>query len=236
MLIEQAEATSLNGVEFRQLIERGNVDGVRGGLEADLELANRTIRWFLNQENESDPLHYVSDCVGNGWLTNGNERAIAELLLEYGAAINGTDGRESPLIASASLGALSVSRVLVEAGANLEATSIFGARALHWAAWIGTPSTVELLISHGAEIEARCSEFGSTPLFWAVDGYGPNGPKEKKDQIGAARMLIEAGAMVVTTNKSGLSAIELSKQCKNRDMYELLTQYPGTGSNCRPIL
>ena len=210
--------------QFRLLIERGDTKGLRCALESDSGLANRTIHWFLNQKNESDPLHYVSDCVGHGWLTNGKEGELAELLLAHGAAINGTEASESPLIASASLGADSVSKVLIEAGAELEATSIFGARALHWAARVGASSTVELLIAHGAEIEARCSEFGATPLFWAVHGYGPNGPKEKMDQVGAARMLIKAGARVETKNKHGLSALELSSRCERADMYELLHQ------------
>ncbi len=208
--------------EFRLLIERGDVDAIRGALESEPALANRTIRWFLNQDNESDPLHYVSDCFGHGWLTNGKEGEIAKLLLAHGAAIDGTESRESPLIASASVGAEKVSRVLVEAGAALEMTSVFGSRALHWAAWIGTPSTVELLVAHDADMEARCSEFEATPLFWAVHGYGPNGPKQKKDQIGAARILIQAGASVETMNKDGLSALELSKLCERRDMDELL--------------
>ena len=208
--------------DFRLLIERGDTEGVRSALESDPELANHTIRWFLNQENETDPLHYVSDCVGNGWLANDKGGAIAGLLVAYGAAINGFDGRESPLIASASLGAESVSRVLIDAGAELELTSLFGARALHWAAWIGSPATVELLISHGAELEARCSEFGSTPLFWAVHGYGPNGPKEKKDQVAAARILIQAGARTDTANRSGLPAMELSKLCTSGEMHDLL--------------
>src|SRR5262245_37444031 len=150
--------------EFRLLIEQGNVERVRGALKSDPGLANRTIRWYLNQQNESDPLHYVSDCVGHGWLTNGTDGEIAELLLAHGAAINGADGRESPLIASASLGAENVSKVLIEAGADLERTSIFGSRALHWAAWMGAPATVELLIARGAEMEAKDSEFGATPL------------------------------------------------------------------------
>lgn len=211
--------------EFRLLIKGGDVAGIRSALAREPVLANRTIRWFLNQENESDPLHFVSDCVGHGWLTNGSEGAIAEVLLAHGAAIGGTKNRESPLIASASLSAERVSKVLVEAGAELEATSVFGARALHWAAWVGTPSTVELLIAHNADIEARCSEFGATPLFWAVHGYGPNGPAPKKDQVGVARILIQAGASVETVNKHGLSALELSKHCRNGDMYELLRQY-----------
>src|SRR2546421_6071270 len=98
--------------KFRLLIEQGDVGGVRRALEADPELANRTIRWHLNQNNESDPLHYVSDCVGSGWLETGVEGKIAELQLASGAQINGTPGRESPLIASASLGAELVSKVL----------------------------------------------------------------------------------------------------------------------------
>ncbi len=207
---------------FRVLIERGDAEGVRNALEADPGLANRTIRWFLNQENDTDPLHYVSDCVANGWLTNGQEGQVATLLLASGAAINGSEGREAPLIGSASLGVERVSRVLVEAGAGLEATSIFGARALHWAAWIGTSSTVALLVAHGAEIEVRCSEFGASPLFWAVQGYGPRGPREKRDQVGAARILMEAGAKVETTNNRGVSALEQSNGYDRRDMYEVL--------------
>src|SRR5688500_7071975 len=51
---------------LRELIKDGDVEGVRGALVREPGLANRTIRWFLNQENESDPLHFVSDCVGHG--------------------------------------------------------------------------------------------------------------------------------------------------------------------------
>lgn len=212
----------MNSDEFSNLIKRGDVEGLRRALEVAAGLANRPIRWYLNQQNESDPLHYVSDCVGNGWLTTGKEGELAELLIAYGAMINGGGSRETPLIGSASIGAESVSKVLVEAGAELETTSIFGARALHWAAWMGAASTVDLLLARGAEMEATCSEFGATPLFWAVHGYGPDGPKPKKDQVGAARILINAGAHVQTANKQGLSALQLSKCCDSRDMYELL--------------
>ena len=211
--------------KFRLLIEHGDINGIRRALEADPELANRTIRWYLNQNNESDPLHYVCDCVGNGWLENGTEGQIAELLLAFGAEINGTSGREAPLIASASLGAERVSKVLMEAGADLERTSIYGSRALHWAAWMGASATVGLLIARGAQIEAKDSEFAATPLFWAVHGYGPNGPPNKKDQVGAARILIDAGASPRTENKQGLSALDLAKTCEHKEMYELLRQY-----------
>lgn len=211
--------------DFRLLIEHGDTNGMRRALEADAGLANRTIRWYLNQPNESDPLHFVSDCVFNGWLKNGTEGQIAELLLEFGAELNGTLDRESPLIASTSLGAERVSKVLIDAGADLERTSVFGSRALHWAAWMGASATVDLLIDRGAQIEARDSEFGSTPLFWAVHGYGPDGAAQKRDQVGAAKRLIDAGADPRTANKRGVTAFELAKTCERTEMYDLLSQY-----------
>lgn len=223
--VRNCEGSIVTHERFGHLVKQGDVDGLRSALESDPGLANRAIRWYLNQDNESDPLHYVSDCVGNGWLINGREGEIAELLLAHGAEINGTGGREPPLIASVSLGAENVAKVLIEAGAELEATSIFGSRALHWAAWMGAATTVELLIARGAEIEAKDSRFAATPLFWAVHGYGPNGPSMKRDQVGAARMLIEAGANTRTFNKDRLSALELANTCMRKEMHELLQRY-----------
>ena len=209
---------------FGRLIEQGDVEGVRRALERDSTLANRTIRWHLNQDNDTDPLHYISDCVSQGWLTNGREGELAELLLTHGAAIDGNEGHESPLIGSASLGAEKVSTVLIRAGAALEATAVYNASALHWAAWVGASATVGQLVARGVGLEAKDSEFGATPLFWAVHGYGPDGP-EKKDQVGAARILLAAGANARTSNKQGRSALELADTCSARDMYELLKRY-----------
>lgn len=217
----------MNNDEFRLLIEQGDTAGLRRALELDSSLANRPVRWYLNQHNESDPLHYVSDCVGHGWLTGGRDRALAELLIAHGATLNGNDGRESPLIAAASLGAEHTADVLIKAGADLESTSVFGARALHWAAWTGMPSIVERLLAAGAAVDPRCLRFGATPLFWAVHGYGPDGPSPKQAQVEAARLLIRAGAAVHTSNNHGLSALDLARRCEKTDLYELLQQSSG---------
>jgi ankyrin repeat protein len=208
--------------DFRKLIEAGDVEKLHAALRAEPARANATIRWYLNRWNESDPLHFVSDCVGNGWLTNGREGEVAVVLIEHGAAIEGNAGRESPLIAAASLAASRVARVLIEAGADRERTGLFGARALHWAAWTGEAGIVAQLRARKVEIDPRCSEFGATPLFWAVHGYGPQGPCEKQDQVDAARRLIEAGAKIETTNKHGHSAGALARECARRDMSTLL--------------
>jgi hypothetical protein len=52
--------------DFRQRIEAGDVAGLRAALRAEPARANRAIRWYLNQWNESDPLHFVCASVGHG--------------------------------------------------------------------------------------------------------------------------------------------------------------------------
>lgn len=88
---------------LKDAIECGDAAAVKEILSGNPELANTRIQWVLNQENESDPLHYVSDCVFNKVLTNGSEGEIARLLLQHGADKDGSDGAESPLIGAASL-------------------------------------------------------------------------------------------------------------------------------------
>ncbi|MFN8572132.1 MAG: ankyrin repeat domain-containing protein [Gemmatimonadaceae bacterium] len=207
---------------FRLLIERGDVDSLRSALGTAPDLANTVVRWHLNRDNVSDPLHYVCDCVGQGWLSDDQAGKIAAVLLAAGAAPEGSPGREPPLLAATSLGADAVARVLIAAGADVNVTFKNGVRPLHWAAWTGAPETVDLLVRHGASVDAKCTEFQSTPLYWAVHGYSPRGPKEKRGQVEAARILLVAGASVNTANKDGVTALALAQQCKDPDMYELL--------------
>jgi ankyrin repeat protein len=207
---------------FQHLIEKGDYEGLKTALGKDSSLANKTIHWHLNQDNQSDPLHYIADCVFNGHLRNEMEGEITELFLKHGAEINGSKGREKPLIGAISLGSYLTAAVLIKAGAELESTSVFGARALHWAAWMGMSETVELLLSAGAEIEHKCSEYSATPLFWAVHGNSPHGPKVKNQQVKCAELLIQAGAQVNTVNKQRLSAINLAKSSEDKAMNKLL--------------
>ena len=213
--------------QFRLLIESGHLQELQRALASNSDLANRTITWFLNQENKSDPLHYVSDCVFNEWLSEELAAEIAALLLGHGALVDGSDRRESPLVGATSLGVESVAALLIEAGADIEARSVFGARALHWAASIGLPETTAKLIKRGAEIEAKCTEFGATPLYWAAHAMGPNGPAKRRDPVGAAKLLLEAGADVNATNKEGMSVLECSRGAESNELYSLLLPYSG---------
>lgn len=210
---------------FRHSIETGSVDMVEQLLLAHPEYANQRITWQLNQTNQSDPLHYVSDARFNGWLTNGREGEIAQLLLQHGAAVNGNDGAESPLIGAASLSAVEVAEVLLAAGADVHRTAVHGATALHWAAWVGKPELVRSLLDHGAILEQKCTGFEATPLFWAVQAFSQHGPEIKADQLGAAKVLLEAGADPRRCNSEGASALDRSQASPSQAMQELLSRY-----------
>jgi ankyrin repeat protein len=215
----------MDAEDFRKLIEAGDTEGLRTALKSDSQWANRTIVWHLNQCNESDPLHYVSDCVANLGLAEDRAAKIAALLLQFGAEIEGSPGRESPLIAATSLGVAGVAELLAEAGADIEATALFGARPLHWAAYLGLPTTVETLLERGAAIEAKCTEFGATPLFWSAHSFSTQRSEKHQALIAVAKVLIAAGARIDTTNKEGMTAAQCARRAKSPDMYELLRQH-----------
>lgn len=212
----------MNDNELKIAIESGDVQRVSALLDAEPALARGTIRWVLNRENQSDPLHFVSDCVSNGTIGDECAAEIARLLIAKGAAVDGTEGRETPLIGAVSLGAEAVAASLIAAGADIAKTAVFGATPLHWAAWMGMPATVESLIAHGSDIEARCAEFGATPVFWAAHGFGPSGPG-RGDQTAAAACLIEAGANLSTANKHGVSLIDLASGYEDKGMLKAVS-------------
>ena len=209
-------------LELRKIIESGDIDAARSALASDGELADKTVIWGLKEECQSDPLHFVSDCVAEEWISDDKAAELAKILLAHDATVDGTNGRETPLLGATSLGAEQVANILIESGADVAATSVFGAVPLHWAAYMGLPSTVEKLLQAGAPLEARCTEFGATPLFWAVHGFGPRGPDNSTGQIAAASVLIGAGAVIDTTNKDGLTAIDCSLRAKSSEMHDLL--------------
>ena len=126
------------------------------------------------------------------------------------------------MIAATSLGMPAVAQVLVAAGADIRLTSVFGANALHWAAFKGLPATVSLLLENGPELETKCTAFGATSLFWAVQGFSRYGPKEKKDQLGAVKVLIDAGANVNTSNVEGTSVRERAGDSDSPLMTDLI--------------
>jgi len=97
-----------------------------------------------------------------------------------------------------------------------------GATSLHIAAWHGYSDVVQKLIDMEAAIEAYEEGFGCTPLFWAVHGYGATA---RKDQVGAAEILIRAGAEVNTSNRWNESALKIASRYDDGVLANLLRQH-----------
>lgn len=74
------------------------------------------------------------------------------------------------LIEAAKIGALEDVRAIVQGHPELiNNKDELGATALHHAAWGGHRLVAQLLIQHGAEINAADDQFGATPAGWAIE-------------------------------------------------------------------
>ncbi len=100
-----------------------------------------------------------------------------------------------------------------------------GVTALHMAAWNGFSDCVRTLIELGASLEARDKEYKGTPLHWAVHGLGKDGPSMKRDNVGAARHMLRAGAKVNTVNKWNISPLYLTRKSNCKPMIRLLKSH-----------
>jgi uncharacterized protein len=87
--------------------------------------------------------------------------AMARVLIEAGAAVDGDPGdTETPLITAASYGDAEVAKVLIEAGADIEAVSapdsggVPSGTALQHAAVFGMTEVIDVLVAAGAKIHS----------------------------------------------------------------------------------
>lgn len=103
-----------------------------------------------------------------------------------------------------------LTRWLVAHGADVNAQSRFDRNALHnrvfW-----PKSNVKILIELGCDLHAKCSD--GTPLHIAVE----------RNNLGAARLLLNAGAKVNVRNEYGDTPLEHAlERCQNCDIEEIV--------------
>lgn len=186
-------------------------------------------------------------------IQRGNEGRVKRLLdadpelLESGDYVG-----DRPLIVATRLGHLEMVRVLVDRGANSNATGFGAKTALHWAADLGHDEIVELLVNKGADANARDSK-GNTPFIWASkNGHmgvvrtllahmGVEGLQEREAGGDAAlhcaahwgheevvRLLLTTGAQADERGAHGRTALMCASKKGQLGVVKILYQHVGT--------
>ena len=195
---------------MKVLVNHRDYDAIEQTLIADPRLANEG--WSLHDHSATTahPLHRICDGVFMKNYSDEEAVHLASIFLKHGAHINGNNpppGSDTPLIAAASLNADKLALYYISNGADINHPGTHGGTALHWAAWCGRPVVVERLLQAGASINPLCTDFQSTPLFWAV--HGSKNHKGSSDYAQCVLLLLHAGADKTLPNKEGKTVFDL---------------------------
>lgn len=190
-----------NAIEARRLIENG--------------LANVNEQGYRGWT----PLHYAA---------MGGHKAVAVLLIEKGADVNGRDTRRSTPLHSACISreavanydikkgpnveaSRDVAELLIEKGADVNAKNYLLMTPLHSAANYSSLDVAKLLLRNGADVNAKdnCLE---TPLHLAA----------RSGQIEFVGLLLSQGADLNPTNRGGYTPLSCAEDAGRREISALL--------------
>jgi uncharacterized protein len=182
-------------MDLRDLVFSGNAAALETALKQNPSLVTSKISLKDNPATEV-PLHRICDGVFNGDYSEETGMELAKIFIKYGADLNVDyePGKDSPLTAACSLRCDKLALYYIDQGANIDHPGCHGGTALHWAAWCGRDVVVEKLLTMDPEINQRCLDFKSTPLFWAIHGYKFGGAANLHHQITCAQLLLQHGA------------------------------------------
>jgi len=129
-------------------------------------------------------LHAVAFFGNEESVTPERHRAIAALLIEHGADVSATDGRQAtPLHVAALRGRMELLPLFLSANTDINVRNRDEQTPLHLAAIFNQPEVIRWLVKHKADISAK-DKMGDTPLHKAVERF-------RKE---ATIVLIELGA------------------------------------------
>ncbi len=210
-LLKKAGGTGELSIDrFQGLVKDDNFEAVRLMIEEGID---------VNAENRARDLA-LHDASRRGQLE------MAEILLDAGAAINQQDYHgDTPL--NLAVGKLEMLSFLLQRGADVNRPNVIGWTSLISASRANLTDAVEMLISHGADLEARTSPdhgviSGGTALMIAI-GHG---------SLEAVGLLIDRGADVNTKDADGATPLMAAAYRGRTEMIGLLLQ-AGADVNAR---
>jgi hypothetical protein len=171
-------------VERREVLDDRDLGRLASLLRDEPELATASMEHWCDHPKGATPLGYVAmlryDTSRGTWRNVPGTGPVARALLEAGAPVDGEPGdQETPLITAASYGDAEVARVLIEAGADLEARSaedsggVPGGTALLHAAVFGMTEVVDVLIAAGARVYGIEEAAAAGDVSGWLDGEAP---------------------------------------------------------------
>ncbi len=178
--------------------------------QGDLE----RVRALVAQRND------VNIPLGDGmsalhWAAERGDAAMTAALLKAGAKVTPTtrNGGYTPLHIAARAGNGAVVQALLAGGADPKVLTSTGVTALHLAAQSGDVASVNALVSRKADLNARETTWGQTPLMFAAAA----------DRPGAVTALLKAGATPsLKTNTLDLTEELARQQAAARKRNEML--------------
>jgi ankyrin repeat protein len=168
---------------------------------------------------------------GRGWFTPLHKVAESRLLWErVGVDVREDDGFGRDYLETA--------RVLLRNGANANLKAPKGKAALHMAAESGDEDLAELLVAHGADVNAR-RDTRATPLH-DVSSFNPFGMMARGDETtgrghyqGTAAVLVAGGADVNATMDGQYTPLHLAARYCDRGVAEVLVAHGADlGAKC----
>lgn len=217
-------------VERRRLLDERDLAGLRALLVEHPELAVERMEHWCDHRLGATPLGYIAmlrfdaDRLGLAPVNDGTKE-VARMLVASGARVEGDPGDfETPLITAASYGDADVARVLIEAGADIDAkaaahAAIPGGTALLHAAVFGFTSIVGLLAASGAHVDGivEAAAVGN------IEGYlTENTPPAQKvraltmaaghGRVEVIEQLLSAGVAVDAVDAWGYTALRAATE------------------------
>ena len=150
-------------------------------------------------------------------MTSSVKRMLEMKSIDVEARNGGREDGRTCLMTAAEYGHLDICRLLIDKGAQMEATDNSGWTSLHLVSWEGHIDIVRLLCDRGADIEAR-DNGGWRPLHYAAI-YG---------HISIVKELIEVrNADINARTDSGRTALRLARDNGKSDIAAYLVSRGG---------